>query len=294
VRRSYSLLPALAAAVLAVPVLALDAPLAHADGGIYVSGRASGSVNVRVGGVRVRPRRVIYRSYAPAPRPVRVYTGGSMYWGGGIYFGPRFAAPPPPPPPAPDCACDVGYGYGYGYEAPPPPPPMAAPPPPSVMVAAPPPIEPLPRLGVGLYAGSVNIDDRTQGGEIGLFGRLRVTEKLYVEGELGKAEMSDARIDRRLGAALLFDFSPRSRFSLNVLGGLGLSQTESGTAFEDKSYGELGLGVTYRPTPRLHLAADVRAGARSPVEDEFASNDSSTSFEEEGFTRGRLSAMVFF
>ncbi len=303
--RSYALVPALAAALFAVPMVALDAPLAHADRGIHVSGgvRASGRVNVRFGGVRVRPhRRVIYRRYAPRPRPVHIYTGGSVYWGGGFYYGPRFAAPPPPPPPpAPDCACDVGYGYGYGYGAPPPPPAMAAPPPmvhgPSsqpVYVAAPPVYAPLPRLGIGVYAGSVDIDGRAQGGELGLFGRLRLTEKLYVEAELAQAELTNAHIDNRAGASLLFDFSPRSRFSLNVLGGLGLTQTESNDVFEDKSYGELGLGVTYRPTQRFQIAADVRAGARSPVEQDFETSDGSTGFEEEGFYRTRLSGMVFF
>jgi hypothetical protein len=303
VPRSYALIPALAAALFAVPMVALDAPLAHADRGIRVSGgvRASGRVNVRFGGVRVRPhRRVIYRSYGRGyghgyarPRPVHIYTGGSIYWGGGFYYGPRFAAPPPPPPPAPDCACDVGYGYGY---APPPPPPaMAAPSSQPVIVAAPPVVAPLPRVGIGVYAGSLDIDGRNQGNELGLFGRLRLTEKLYAEAELAQAELSNAQhIDNRVGASLLFDFSPRSRFSLNILGGLGLTQTQSSDAFEDKSYGELGLGLTYRPTQRFQLAADIRAGARSPVAQDFETSDGSTEIEEEGFYRSRLSAMVFF
>jgi hypothetical protein len=294
-----SLFPALTAALLAIPAMAaIDAPLAHADRGIHVSGgvRASGRVNVRVGGARIRPRRqVLYRRYEP--RPVRFHMGGSVYWGGGIYVGPRFASPPPPPPPPPpDCACDVGYGYdqgydqGYGY----PPPPsqhVAAPPP--VVVSAPPPVAELPRLGLGVYAGSVNIDNRTQGGELGLFGRLRLTEKVYVEAELAAAEMTDARLDNRLGAALLFDFSPRSRFSLNVLGGLGLTQSQTNeTITDEKSYGELGLGLTYRPTPRFHIAADARVGQRTPVMDEFAKD--STPIEAENFSRGRLSAIVLF
>ncbi|HWN69035.1 MAG TPA: outer membrane beta-barrel protein, partial [Haliangium sp.] len=186
-------------------------------------------------------------------------------------------------------------GYGYdGYAPPPPPPMMAAPASQPVMVAAPPVYAPLPRLGIGVYAGSVDIDGRTQGGELGLFGRLRLTEKLYVEGEVAQAELTNSHIDNRAGASLLFDFSPRSRFSLNVLGGLGLTQTETSDAFEDKSYGELGLGVTYRPTQRFQLAADIRAGARSPVEQDFETTDGSSDFEEEGFYRSRLSAMVFF
>jgi hypothetical protein len=303
VSRSYALIPALAAALFAVPMVALDAPLAHADRGIRVSGgvRASGRVNVRFGGVRVRPyRRVIRRSYA-RPRPVHIYTGGSVYWGGGFYYGPqyyydgpRFAAPPPPPPPpVHDCACDVGYGY----PAPPPPAmaaPMAAPSSRPVLVAAPRVLAPLPRLGIGVYAGALDIDGRTQGDEIGLFGRLRLTEKLYAEAELSQAELTNAHIDNRLGASLLFDFAPRSRFSLNVLGGVGVTQTQSNEVFEDKSYGEVGLGLTYRPTQRFQLAADIRAGARTPVEQEFETSDGSTDLEEEGFFRSRLSAMVFF
>ena len=292
--RSSALIPALAAALLAVPVLALDAPLAHADRGVRVSGgvHASGRVNVRFGGARVRPhRRVIHRSYA-RPSPVRIYTGGSIYWGGGFYYGPRFAAPPPPPP-HPDGACDIGYGYGY---APPPPPPaysMTAPSAQPVVVAAPA-LEPLPRLGLGLFAGSVDIDGRTQGTELGLLGRLRLTERLYAEAELAKAEMTNAHVDQRVGASLLFDFAPRSRFSLNILGGLGLTQTQSSNVFEDKSYGELGLGLTYRPTQQFQIAADLRAGARAPVQQELATSDGNDIYLDEAFYRSRLSAMVFF
>lgn len=297
--RTHALIPVLAAVLFAAPMAVLETPQAHADRGIRVSGgvRASGHVNVRFGGIRIRPhRRVIVRRYA-RPRPVHVYTGGAIYWGGGVYYEPRFAAPPPPPPPpAPDCACDVSYGYGHGYAAPPPaaPPVMAAPSTRPVMVAAPPVLAPLPRFGLGVYAGSLDVDGRIQGGELGVFGRLRLTERLYLEGELAQAELTNAHIDSRAGASLLFDFSPRSRFSLNVLGGLGLTQTQSSDAFEDKSYGEFGLGLTYRPTQRFHIAADIRGGARSPVEQEFSTSAAGDELEQETFFRSRLSAMVFF
>src|SRR5690606_26075450 len=90
VHRTHALIPVLAAVLFAAPMAVLETPQAHADRGIRVSGgvRASGHVNVRFGGIRIRPhRRVIVRRYA-RPRPVHVYTGGAIYWGGGVYYEP--------------------------------------------------------------------------------------------------------------------------------------------------------------------------------------------------------------
>ncbi|WP_428269840.1 hypothetical protein [Haliangium sp.] len=281
----------------ALPVLVLDAAPAQAD----VSVRVSGKVRVRAGArVRVRPRRrVVRRHYRVTPAPtVRLHTHGGVYWGGAVYVGPRYAAPPPPPPATCDCGPGYSEGYSEGY-APPPPPPRryaAAP----VTVAAPAPVPaPLPRLGIGAFVGSVDVDDRVEGSEAGIIGRLRLTRRLYLEGEVARTELADTRVDRRLGGALLFDFSPRSRFSFNLLGGAGVTQSEVGGVFTtEQTYGELGLGLTYRPTRHFHLTADVRAGARQAAADSPDSDAlklvAPSDQEDEPFTRGRLSAIVYF
>lgn len=314
-RTNIRLFPAAFAAVLlAAPILVADTPAAHADRGVRVSGsvRASGSVRVRVR-PRARPyRRVTHRRYATPPPPARLHVHGSLYWGGGIYVGPRYyyAPPPPPPPPQPYCDyCEPGY---QDYAEPPPPPPPApvaepaprctrpscAPPAPATVVMAPPAPEPLPRLGIGVYAGSLDVNGgQSQGAELGLFGRLRLTDRLFAEAELAQSEMINATVGGRLGTALLFDFSPRSRFSLQVLGGVGVTSEEasSGT-IADHTYGEIGAGLTYRPTRSLHLAADLRVGARQPVEaDGYSSRAAGGGVEaEDTFSRGRLSAILYF
>ncbi len=289
----FSIVPALlAAAMFSLPVLAIDPAPAQAD----TSVRVTGKVNVRAGArVRVRPRRRVvrrnYRHYRATPhRSYRLHVGGSLYWGGGIYVGPRYYAEPPPPPP-PECDCDHGY-----YNEPPPPPPRryAPPPRPVATVAAAPAQPPLPRLGLGVFAGAVDIDGRVEGEELGVLGRLRLTNRLFVEGELAKSELSDGSVDRRAGGALLFDFSPRSRFSLNLLGGVGVSQTDTGVELIEQGYGELGLGLTYRPTQRFHIAADVRGGVLQPIETEAMKAANPDEDIEEPFTRARLSALVYF
>lgn len=303
---------ALAAILLAAPVLLADAPAAHADRGIRVSGkvRASGSVRVRVGPRARAYRRVRHHHHRYAtPRPrVRLHVGGSLYWGGGIYVGPRYyAAPPPPPPPVPYCY-DCEPVYQDYAEPPPPPAPVAAPAPSCAHTACAPPApatvvmaaaapEPLPRLGIGVYAGSLDVNGgQAQGGELGLFGRLRLSDNFYVEAELAQSEMTNATIGGRLGTALLFDFSPRSRFSFQLLGGLGVTSEESVNGFiADHTYGELGAGLTFRPTRRLHLAADLRVGARQAVVDDgFTVQASDGLATEDAFSRGRLSAILYF
>lgn len=293
IRRPMPQLPALlTAALLAVPVLILDARPAQADARIRV--RADAGVHVR-GSVRVAPRTyhrrtrrlLTHRRYATPPAPVRLHVDGGVYWSGGIYVGPRFAAPPPPPPPPPSCDCEPPPVYApYHQPAPPP-----------TVVAAPAPA--LPRLGIGVFAGSVGVDNRLRGDDVGLLGRVRLTDALLLEGEVARAEMDDGRVDRRLGGALLYDLAPRSRLSLHVLGGAGVTQAEIGDwQQQQQRYGELGLGLTYRATPRLHLAADLRGGAREPIDAVSASAEVNalmpSATAEERFSRGRLSAVLYF
>jgi hypothetical protein len=117
---------------------------------------------------------------------------------------------------------------------------------------------------------------------------------------MAKTEMASARVDSRAGGALLYDFSPRSRWSLHLLAGLGMTRVDvqSGTWQGEQQYGELGAGLSWKLSRKLHLAGDLRAGARTRVDD--APMDTAlkslapSQEEEETYTRGRLSAILYF
>ncbi len=222
--------------------------------------------------------------------------GGGFYWGGGVYVG-GFAQPPPPPPaPVYDCDHDPVPVYYTSRPRPAPPRPVAV-----VSQPAPAPA-PLPRLGIGVFAGSVNVKDGMAGEDLGVLGRLRLTDSLLLEAEMAKSQMADARADRRLGGALLYDFSPRSKWSANLSAGLGVTQIDmdagTGSWQTKQEYGELGVGLTWRLSRRFHLSGDLRAGARARVEDEpddqMLKSIAPSADQEETYTRGRLSAVLYF
>jgi hypothetical protein len=278
-----SFLSLVAAATLALPVLAVAPPSAEAD----VSIRVRGKVKVR-GGARVH----VHHRHRTPPPPVQLRVGGGVYWSGGVYVGGYAEPPPPPPPPAHYCDyCSPGVPAYYA-----PPPPMVEPAP--VVTAAP--LPPLPRFGVGVFAGSINVEDRSHGADRGMLGRLRLTDSLLLEAEMAKTEMASTRIDRRAGGALLYDFSPRSRWSAHLLAGLGMTRVDvqSGTWQAKQKYGELGVGLSWKLSPKLHLAGDLRAGARMRVDsapmDLALKSVAPSQEEEEAYTRGRLSAILYF
>jgi hypothetical protein len=241
----------------------------------------------------------------PRPRPrrphVRVRIGGGIHVHGEVYVG-GFATPPPPPPPPVDCACDASVPTYY-TEPPPAPvyqPPVYAPPvyaPPVATAAYAP---PLPRFGLGVFAGSINVGDRVSGEDLGVFGRLRLTDSLLLEAEVAKTQMESARTDRRIGGALLYDLRPRSRWSAQLLAGAGVAHVDvsDGMWQSKQEYGELGAGLSLKLTPRLQLAADIRAGARARVDnapmDQALKSMAPSADEEEKYTRGRVSAIFSF
>ncbi len=300
------------AALMTMPALSFHSPVAHADPGVNV--RVRGKVKVRVKPRRHRVRAYRHRHYVTPYRPWRLHRGGYLHWGGAVYIGPRYAAPPPPPPPQCDCPpahghddYDDGAYYDDGYPQGPYQPqqgpshrppsahhPAAAPSVPVVVAA--PKRAPLPRLALGLFAGSIDIDEHISGGEFGLIGRVRLTRRLLVEGEASRSVMEDETEGGRLGAALLFDFAPRSRFSIQLLAGTGITGTE--TEYEDeeliRSYVEVGLGASYRLSRRLHLFADARGGALATADD--VDKDVGSDLDEEGepYGRGRVGLLVSF
>lgn len=283
-----SLLPTALAALVAVPVLMADMSQAHAD----VRIRVGGNVKVKVGGhVRVR-RHHRHHRHRTHRSHVRLRIGGHIRLGGGVYYGARFAPPPPP-----RCSYECGHDHRPvpAYYAP-----VGAPPPTPYIAAAPEPRQPV--FGIGIFAGSVSAEDGPSGDDLGLFARLRLSRSLHLEGEIAKTEISDgARVDRRVGGALLWDLAPHSRWSPFLLGGMGVAQVEmdEGVYQAEQGYAEVGVGLGYRLSDRFQIAADLRAGARSRTEEAAPSGTALRTIappedEEEGYTRGRLSAILYF
>lgn len=178
-----------------------------------------------------------------------------------------------------------------------------------VAVVAPQPA--LPKLGLGLFAGGVSVEDTSESSDLGILGRVRLGQGgLLVEGELGKTSYeNDLRVDRRLGASLVYEIGARNRFAPYVLAGLGVQQAEvAGTYSTTQNFGELGIGVRYAFTPKFHVAFDVRGGSRETISSDdpvmtlpadgtaarTIAPPSSESGEGEQYSRARLSALLYF
>ena len=272
--RSTRLLAALAVASAAATALVADPGTAAAQ---HIRIRARARAHIHIGGpvgyVRVRPY--------PGPY-VRVRP--RYYWGCGV----RFASPPPPPTCYEGCATVSAY---YTEPAP------------AVQVAAPEPPPPVATFGLGAFAGPVDVEGNEYGTDLGLVGRLRLTDHLKLEGELSKTDIEDgARIDRRLGAALLYDFNPYGRLSPYVLGGVGVGRAEmDGMYGANQGYGEVGIGLEWRLARQFSLIGDIRAGQRQNRPDDDAAqplistSPSPVSMDEdENYTRGRIGALLYF
>lgn len=189
---------------------------------------------------------------------------------------------------------------------------------PGVVAVAPAPRPELPKLGIGLFAGGSAVESQAGGSvhesdDLGLLARFRLTGGLLVEGELGKMSydvdgLDNARVDRRLGASLIYEIGARNRWAPYLLAGLGVQQAEVAGDFDTtQNYGELGAGLRWAVTPKFHLALEIRAGSRATVssDDEAMPLPAGTSArtitppsagsdETEEYTRGRLSAILYF
>jgi hypothetical protein len=272
--RSPRLLAALACAAAVVSTLVVETGTASAQ---HIRIRARARAHIRIGGgghVHVRPY--------PGPY-VRVRP--RYYWGWGV----RFASPPPPPP-----SCYEGCATVSAYYTAPAP---------AVAVAAPLPPPPVPTFGIGVFAGSVDVEGNEYGTDLGLVGRLRLSDHFRLEGELSKTDIEDgARIDRRVGGALLYDFNPYGSFAPYILAGVGVGRAElDGMYGANQGYGEVGLGLEWRLTRQFALIGDIRAGSRQNRADEDAveplistTPPPATMDEDENYTRGRIGALLYF
>ncbi len=248
-------------------------------GRVHVGGRYSGP---RYYGRGYRGYRPYYRPYYRPRVHLRYYSRPYFF---PYYYGYRYAAPPP-------CYYECGPSY---YSAPPP-----------VVVAARVRDEPpLPRLGIGIFGGSVGVEGNDSGADLGLVGRLRLTRHFMLEAEVSKTELADGeRVDKRIGGALLLDLMPYSALSPFVLGGGGFGQTDvnDGTFTAEQLYGELGVGLEWRLGRHFAIFGDLRAGVResNASDDEFllvrgvAGGNDPVVDDNERFTRARIGALLYF
>jgi hypothetical protein len=146
----------------------------------------------------------------------------------------------------------------------------------------------------------MNVEDREVSSDVGLIGRFRLTDSFLVEGEIAKSELEDgSRVDRRLGASLIWDLSPRSKLSPQLLIGGGAVRadidTDGNSQNADQMYGEIGAGLAWRLSRHLELSADIRAGSRESLQNDAAVFATTSPIQEdEAYTRGRIAAMLFF
>lgn len=255
----------------------------------------TGRVHVRVpGGVSVHYSRPGYSYYRPRTWSVR----GSVYVGGGYYPRYRYYRPyyyyyQPVP---------SYYGY-YQTDSYYPVQPAAAP---GVAVVAPAERPELPRFGIGLAAGGVAVEDSKESSDLSVLARFRLTPGLLIEGELGKQSYeNDLRVDRRLGASLVYEIGAYNKFAPYILAGLGAQQADVGGDFTTtQNFGEIGVGLRLALSRNFHLLADIRAGSRNSVSDTgYPTEDVATrvigppsadSDESEEYTRARLAVMLYF
>ncbi len=209
---------------------------------------------------------------------------------------------------------EAGLSVGIGFSSPPPPPPVpsyyveyVAPAP---VIYAPQPVyidqpmvvapAPLSRWGLGVFAGSVHIDDQEAGSDLGLVGRYRLSPNWSIEGELAKTKSTNgSRVDRRVGGALVWTLPVGRKLRPSLLVGAGYGQSELGDGefHAEQGYGEVGFGLTYQLTESLHLMADVRSGSRSSADDDvmYVAKGGVVEFDEdEDYSRARLGGMFYF
>jgi len=244
------------------------------------------------------------RSYSPRYRTWSV--GGSVYVGSGYYPRYRTYRPYYYRPYYYYYYRPVPSYYGYYEQNYYPVAPAARPTPPAVAAVAPAPRRELPKFGIGLFAGGVSVENVDESSDVGVLGRFRLSHGLLIEGELGKTSFQDdLRVDRRLGASLVYEFGAHNRLAPYVLAGFGVQQAEVGGEYTTtQNFGELGVGLRLAVTPNVHLLFDLRAGSRASVSSDApdltgaaartVSPPSVSSDESEEYSRARLSAVLYF
>jgi hypothetical protein len=263
-------------------------------GGGRVHARVSGHVSVGYRGGYGYGYRGGYRSYRGA--------GWSV--GGRIYVGPRYSYYPRYYSYYPRYYYYTPVPSYYGVYTEPSYYPVQPQPQPQVQAVVVAQRPDLPKLGIGLFAGGVSVEDQNESSDVGLLGRLRLGNSgLLVEGEIGKTSYeNDARVDRRIGGSLVYEFGAYNKLAPYVLAGIGVQQADVEGDFKTtQNFGELGVGLRWALTPRFHLLFDVRAGSRSaadandvPASVARGASIGPSTDESEEYTRARFAAMLYF
>jgi hypothetical protein len=294
--------------------------LALADSGPAEAGHGHFSGSVRIGGgVRVRGGFSVHvgrpfagRAFAGRPR---VWVGGrwrwhSWYWPRPYYYYyyPEYV------PSYYGTYYPVQPGPGEGVAAP-------------GAVAVAPRRQPMPVLGLGVFAGGTRINGTDNATELGLLGRIRLTDGLLIEAEVAKDTLkgdvsscspsgfctqiarNGERIDRRIGGSLIYELGARNSLAPYILAGGGIQQAKiSGDFFggdftTTQDFGEIGAGLRLALSRNIHIAADIRAGRRKtidsnqdviPVNRSILPPTSSSPNDTEDYTRGRIAAVLNF
>lgn len=175
----------------------------------------------------------------------------------------------------------------------------------TVAVAAPRPS--LPTLGIGVFAGGTNVQDRQDSSDLGAMVRLRLTPGLIAEGEVAKTSFKDdVRVDRRIGGSLIYELGAYNSLAPYLLAGGGVNQADvNGSFTTTQDFGELGVGLRWALSRNLHLTVDIRAGRRKTIDSNqpdtlsnalrtIAPPSGGTNNHTEDYTRGRLAAILNF
>jgi hypothetical protein len=274
-----------------------EAGHAHFSGGVHFGGGGS-HWGGGGGGVHVGGSASVHWSTAARPswQPHRWGVGGHVWVGGGYYYPrPYYYYPTYVPSYYGASYYPVEAGDG-GYAGPG-----------GVAVIAPRPA--LPRLGLGLFAGGVNVNGQPDSSDVGVLGRFRLTPGLLLEGEIGKTSydvqgVNNLRVDRRMGGSLIYELGAYNRLAPYVLLGMGVQQADVGGSYSTtQDFAEIGAGLRYALSDHFHIAFDVRAGSRSSVANDqvmpvgvarTVTPPTSDSGNSEDYTRARLSAILYF
>ena len=219
-------------------------------------------------------RNVVRRDYRDHRDPRFVRRGGVVVRGGVVLGAGVYAR-------SPRRSCCASSVPGY-YEPPPPEP---------IMVSE---REPLSTFGFGAFAGGGAIDHEVGTGELGLLARARLSRSFELEAELSRTlTEDDIRLDRNVGAALLYNIMPQGKISPYLLAGAGGSHAEvgGGAAQAGYGYGEVGAGLSFRLTDGFSFVGDLRAGTRTSHR-ELGTSDALP--RDESYGRMRLGALLYF
>ena len=157
------------------------------------------------------------------------------------------------------------------------------------------------RWALGAFAGVMNTEGMESGSDLGLIGQYRFTRAFAMELELAKSKQDQGdRVDRRLGAALLYSLRPNRKLDPFLLAGAGYGQSEiaAGEFHAQQGYGEVGAGLRVKLTESLQVVGDIRSGRRSGSDDQVymskTMTDGASLRNDEDYTRFRVGGLLTF